>query len=453
MTGRKKAESILSRALDALRSAGADQAYARLETGAGALTRFANNYIHQNVESTNTYLSVVAAIGKRLGGAGTNRVDRSGISAVAQQAAAIAGQAAEDDEFPGFPTAPAAEALPEAWDAKTARLTPLARARFAARAVKRATKRSATASGTVSNGQGELAVANTSGAFQYCQVTHFGASCTCMADGAAGSEDVSARCVELARPAMRSFGRDAVTTAMKSRRLKDAEPGEWTVILSPRAAATMLRFLSYLGFNARAHQEGRSCLCGKMGTKVVSEKITLRDDGLSLDGQPFPFDLDGVPRKALKLIESGVARELAYDTRTAAKEGVESTGHSYGPLSSGGASPGHLFLEPGDMSVDEMIASTQKGLFVSRFWYVNVAEPARAVLTGMTRDGLFLISNGRRRHAVHNMRFTESILGALSRVEAVGAETVLVGGGWYGGVISCPALKIEGFRFSGATQF
>jgi predicted Zn-dependent protease len=213
-------------------------------------------------------------------------------------------------------------------------------------------------------------------------------------------------------------------------------------------------FLTYLGFDSMAHQEGRSCLSGKLGTKVASELITLRDDGLDPAAMPLPFDYEGVPRKRLVLIEKGVARELGHNSRTAKKAGTAPTGHSIvGPLSSHGGMPAHVILEPGDATLQQMIAGTQKGLFVNRFWYTNVAEPSKAVITGMTRDGLFLIENGRVAGPVCNMRFTESILEALSRVEAVGAELQGVGGEWDDGLTRVPALKISAFRFTGATEF
>jgi predicted Zn-dependent protease len=168
---------------------------------------------------------------------------------------------------------------------------------------------------------------------------------------------------------------------------------------------------------------------------------------------PLAFDFEGVPRKRLVLIEAGVARELPHSTRTAKKAGAQSTGHSFGPLSAHGGLPLHVVLAPGDAALEAMIASTPKGLLVSRFWYTNVAEPAKAVITGMTRDGLFLIENGRIAGPVCNLRFTESVLDALSRVEAVGAELQGVGGEWDGGLTRVPALKLSAFRFTGATEF
>ncbi len=453
MIGRTRAEKILESALSALERAGAEESHVTLFVEEQGLTRFANNYIHQNVSENDAGLGLVAALGKRLGSAGTNRLDRAGISACAKQAVAIARQSVENPDFPGMVKSGAAPEVADGLDAKTARMSPAGRARIVARATKRSAKKGTSASGKVSSSATEIAVANSAGTVQYCALSGFGATATAMIDGAAGSESWSAGSAAALKAQLGKFGAGAVKTALKARKPKRVEPGEWTVVLAPRAVSEMLDFLSYLGFNSQAHVEGRSCLAGKMGTKVVSEKITLRDDGLAPEGLPLPFDFEGVPRRPLTLIERGVAKELPHSTRTARKMGAELTGHSFGPTSTMGGMPMHLVLDPGEASLDEMIASTEKGLFVSRFWYTNVAEPAKAVITGMTRDGLFLVTKGKLRRAVCNLRFTQSVLEALGNVEMVGSEMVGVGGDWGAGQTRCPALKIRDFRFTGATEF
>lgn len=453
MTGREKSLTLLEKALAELTKAGAKGGLATLHSGESALTRFANNHIHQNVLQENASLSLVAAVGKRLGAAGTNRLDRGGVSACAKQAVAIAKQAADDSEFPGFPAAPAVPEIPAARDAKTAALPPAARAKLVARAVKYAAANGASAAGKVSSGWGEMAIASTAGTRQYSSGTSFAASCTAMIEGAAGSEDWTASAMDTVAAQLENFGRPAVDTALAARKPVRVDAGDWPVVFAPRAVATLVDFLAYLGFEPLAHQENRSCLAGKLGTRIASESITLRDDGLAPEAMPLPFDFEGVPRRPLTLIEAGVARELPHSTRTAKKAGTQSTGHSFGPMSSMGALPMHLVLQPGGATMEAMIASTPKGLFVNRFWYTNVAEPTRAVITGMTRDGLFLIENGKIAGPVCNMRFTESVLDALSRVEAVGSEIQPVGGEWDGGVTRVPALKLSAFRFTGVTEF
>jgi len=453
MIGRDRAEKILDTALSALERAGADEAQVTLSVNDSGLTRFANNYIHQNVHETDSSISLFAALGSRLATSSTNQLDRAGIIAAAKQVVAIAGESAEDPEYPGLVSSPPAQDTSNGFDAKTSRMTPGGRARIVARATKRSIRKGTSASGKVNSGGSEIAIANSAGTVQYCMRSGFGASCTAMIDGAAGSEDWSGTAVGTFKSQLGKFGAQAVRTALKARKPKSVAPGEWTVILSPRAVADMLRFLAHLGFNAQAHIEGRSCLAGRLGTRVVGENITLRDDGLAPEGLPLPFDFEGVARRPLTLIDKGVARELPHSTRTAKKMNAESTGHSFGPASPTGGMPMHLVLEPGEQKLEDMIASVDRGLYVSRFWYTNVAEPTAAVITGMTRDGLFLITRGKLRRAACNMRFTQSVLEALNNVEAVGSELVGVGGDWGAGQTRCPALRIASFRFTGSTGF
>lgn len=456
MIGREKTLAILDRALAELTKAGAKSAYVRFSAGTSELTRFANNYIHQNVGEDDAAVTLAAIIGKKVGGASTNILDRAGIAQAARQAVEIAKQAADDPECPGLPgkaLAPEVPEIPGSYDQRTATLLPSARARLVARATKYAKKKGVVASGKVASGSYELALANTNEVRQYTTGSSFSAACTAMVDGAAGSEDWAAGAMGTLEAQLAGFGKEAVDTALAARKPEKVEPGEWTVILAPRAVATIVDFLVYLGFDPQAHQEGRSCLAGKMGTKVVGDKVTIRDDGLDPAAMPMAFDFDGLPRKRLALIENGVARELPYDLRSAKKAGAAPTGHSFGPLSSHGALPMHIVMSPGESTLADMVASTQKGLLVSRFWYTNVAEPTRAVITGMTRDGVFLIENGKIVRPVCNMRYTESAIDALSRVELASSELQGVGGEWDGGMTRVPALKLSSFRFTGVTGF
>ena len=455
MMGREKVFRVLGRALTALEKAGAKAAHVRFQAGSSRLTRFADNHIHQNVAENDASLLLTAVIGSKLGAAGTNRLDSSGIALAAEQAAVIAGRAAEDPEFPGLAdpaAAPDAAEVSEAYDRMTATLSPSACAGLVARATRYAAAKHAAASGKVASGAAELAVANSLGVRQYAAASTFSAACTAMIEGAAGSEEWTAGSVAKLEAHLADFGHDAVDTALAGRKPQKEEPGEWTVILAPRAVSTLIGFLVHLGFDSLAHIENRSFLAGRMGTKVASEKVTILDDGLSPDAMPLPFDFDGVPRRRLTLIESGVARELPHSLRTAKKANTKSTGHSFGPQASG-VIPIHVAMQPGDATLARMVASTERGLLVSRFWYANVAEPSRAVITGMTRDGLFLVEKGRLAGPVCNMRFTESIINALLRVELVGSELQGVGDEWSSGVIRVPALKLSSFRFTGVTEF
>lgn len=192
----------------------------------------------------------------------------------------------------------------------------------------------------------------------------------------------------------------------------------------------------------------------------MSPLISIWDDGLDVSGWPLPFDLEGVPRQRVDIVCDGVAREAVYDRACAAKEGKESTGHAlpvtnpYNPwlnASRLGPIPLHAFMNTGDSELEDLIATTDRGLYVTRFWYTRTVHPREAVVTGMTRDGTFLIEHGELTVPVRNLRFTQSYVGALMGVEAVGRESRRR---WSDpGVCSAPALKLTTFNFTGTTEF
>jgi len=213
----------------------------------------------------------------------------------------------------------------------------------------------------------------------------------------------------------------------------------------------MVRYLSYLGFGALAVQEGRSFMTGKFGQQIVDSRISIVDDGLDATGLPVPFDFEGVPKQRVAIIKNGIANAVVYDSYTAQKEGKKSTGHSRPAPNTSGPFAGNLFMSVGNSSKEEMLKSTEKGLWVTRFHYVNPVHPLKAVLTGMTRDGTFLIENGQLTRAVRNLRFTQSMLDALSNVEMIGDKAQVESG--FLGAICVPALKIHDFHFTGVTEF
>jgi predicted Zn-dependent protease len=190
---------------------------------------------------------------------------------------------------------------------------------------------------------------------------------------------------------------------------------------------------------------------GAFGERLVGENVSLWDDGLDPRGVPMAFDFEGVPKQRVDFFDHGVARSVVYDSFTAGREGKQSTGHALPAPNTWGPMPLNLFLAAGDADPAGLLRGIERGLWVTRFHYVNVVHPTRAILTGMTRDGTFLIENGELTRPVHNLRFTQSALDALSSVEAIGRDAVMlqdeVGG-------TCvPALRIGSFAFSSATEF
>jgi PmbA protein len=187
---------------------------------------------------------------------------------------------------------------------------------------------------------------------------------------------------------------------------------------------------------------------------VMGENISIWDDGLSPAGMRMPFDYEGVPKQQVSLIDKGVAKGVVWDTYCAGKQGgdARSTGHALPAGATIGPMPLNLFMAPGGATRDEMIASTKRGIWVSRFWYTRTVHPLNVVTTGMTRDGTFLIEDGKVVGPVRNLRFTQGYVDALNHADLVGRDTMLVLGDLGGGVRSVPALKLAQWEFTGVSE-
>jgi PmbA protein len=255
----------------------------------------------------------------------------------------------------------------------------------------------------------------------------------------------SVNCEEIANEAIRK--------ARLGENPGDGEPGEYTVILDPYVTADLLEMMAIDGMSALACQEERSWLNGRIGQKILSEAVSIVDDGLDPSGIPSPFDYEGQGKRQVPIVENGICRGPVFDSYTAGRQpGARSTGHAtepsptdrYGPL------PMNLFLRPGTSNVEDMIASTERGLYITRFWYTRSVHPRDVVVTGMTRDGTFLVRNGEITGAVKSMRFTQSYVDALSRTVAIGNVPRILRSG--PATLSVPALKLDRFQFTSATR-
>ncbi|MBM3275324.1 MAG: TldD/PmbA family protein, partial [Candidatus Sericytochromatia bacterium] len=246
-------------------------------------------------------------------------------------------------------------------------------------------------------------------------------------------------------------GHEAIATAVRGRGPVGVEPGPWTVVLEEYAVADMLAYLAFIGLGAMSYQQGASFASGRLGELVCAQAVSIWDDGLDAHGVVSPFDYEGVPRRNVSLIDRGVARNVVYDSFTASRQARESTGHALPAPNPFGPFPCNMFMAGGDATREGLLKGIDRGLWVTRFHYVNVMDPKAAVITGMTRNGTFLIEDGQLARPVKNLRFTEEILGALSRVTSVSRDTRLLPA-WFG-AIRCPAIRIDGFTFSGKTAF
>jgi PmbA protein len=297
----------------------------------------------------------------------------------------------------------------------------------------------------------EVVVSNSLGIFAYHPTTYADLNSVVMSDNSSGY--ASALVLDVNDLDFEAIGQEALEKCVQSQNPRTLDPGEYPVILEPYAVQDMVRMMAYTGLSAVAVQEGRSFMVGKIGQQMLDSRVSIQDDGLNLDGIPWPFDFEGVPKQRVNFFENGVARGVVYDSYRAAKEGKQSTGHALPAPNAFGPLPLNTFFAPGDATLEEMVASTKRGIYVTRFHYTRPAEPTRVVITGMTRDGTFLVENGEIAFPIKNLRFTQGYLEALNHVEAIGRDTRLLSG--MGGIVrdSVPALKLGKFTFTGATEF
>jgi predicted Zn-dependent protease len=245
-----------------------------------------------------------------------------------------------------------------------------------------------------------------------------------------------------------AIGREAAERTSAMRDPVELPAGDYPVVLDHYAVVDLADWLGYLGFSALAVEEDRSFFVP--GKTVASALVTITDDATDMAGTPTSFDYEGVPTQRVTLLECGVCRDVVHDNQTAARAGRESTGHGLPAPNPWGPFPVHMSVAPGETPRDELIGGLGRGLLVTRFWYTNVVQPKQVIVTGMTRDGLFLVEDGRIKAPVRNLRFTQDYLAALSGVEAVSQERRALEG--FLGTAIVPALRLASFSFTGATQ-
>jgi PmbA protein len=429
----------------------ADQTEVLVLAGDSYLTRFANSSIHQNVAETDSEVRIRVVLGQRVGVATTNRLEDEALAEALERALTIARLQPENPDFRSLP-GPLPISKVTGFSESTAGCTPVQRAQGVGTICGIARAAGVVASGAFTTATFELGVANSLGTFAYYPATYADINTVAMSDTSAGY--ASALAMDVSALDFEALGREAVEKCLHSQNPRPLPPGEYTVILEPYAVQDLVQMLAWTGLGAVGFQEGRSFMVGKIGQRIADPRISLWDDGMDPTGLPWPFDFEGVRKQRVDFIEKGVARGVVYDSYRAGKEeGRESTGHALPAPSALGPFPMNTFFAPGEATPEEMIASTERGVYVTRFWYTRPVEPARVVITGMTRDGTFLIENGEIAHPVKNLRFTQSYLEALNQVDMIGREVKLLLGLGDIGRDSVPALKVDRFTFTGATEF
>ena len=415
------------------------------------LTRFANNQIHQNVAEQDLRVTLHVAFDGRVGKATTNDVTDEALARAVADAEALARCAPEDPGFPGFGGRHAIQPIPEAAVARTLGFGPGDRARVVGHACRDAAALGLTASGSFATGLKQLAIADSTGGWAYHAGTlaHFNG--VVMGDDSSGwAADTSLDAGQIDGAAL---AHEAIEKCRRAAHPGELEPGAYTVILEPYAVHELLQQLAR-GFAADEVREGKTFLSGRVGEAMVAPTVSIWDDPRDLAGVPAPFDHEGVPTTRAALFTQGVAGEPVSDMRSAKDAGRPSTGHHFngGAFWSAGPVPRNLFLAPGDATPEGMLAATERGIWVTRFHYVNQLDPRATTLTGMTRDGTFWVEDGKIVRPLRNMRFTHAVLAALRDADMIGRDTKLLPN-YFGGGNRVPALRIRNFRFTGKTTF
>jgi len=445
LIGRDAFERVAKAALDL---PGADGVEVLLIHEWGGLTRFASSEIHQSTWTEDTGLRVRVVAGGRIGVAATNDFSEAGARRAAESAKEMAGVVSPDPFFGGL--APPAEVPPTGgFDESTARVTPERRSEGVAALVAQCAPGFA-AAGAFETTAVEVGVATTEG--QLCWAPATQTSLTTVVtggDGGAGFAETFARRADEIDPEV--IGRRAAGKARDSQNPQPLDPGTYAVVLEPNAVSTLVGFLAYMGFGGRSIAEGRSCFSGKEGLQVATPGITIYDNATGADTIGVPFDFEGTPRRRVDLVKEGVFLDGVYDLRTAKQAGKETTGHALPAPNPEGPFPLNLYMETGDALPEDMISATDRGLLVTRFHYSNVVHPVDSTITGMTRDGTFLIENGEVKHPVTNFRFTQSILEALSAVSMVGRDSELASEFFFS-ASRVPGLKVDQFQFTGRSD-
>ena len=425
----------------------ADEIELLISGGQSALTRFANNTIHQNVAEHTLQISVRAVVDGRTARAVTNKIDDESLRRVAATAARLA---KNQPEYPDLlpMLGPQKYKRVARFFPATAAATPQDRARAVKRVCQMAEKNKQTAAGIFTTGEVQSLLANSKGLFATYEETDAEFSVTILESNSSGWAKANSPDVREIHPDM--LAASASGKAADSRSPQELAPGHYTAILEPSAVLDLVGFLFY-DFAGTAVLDKRSCFNDRMGKKIFGGNITLWDDVYHPLQAGAPYDGEGFPRQKVLLVDSGVPKNLVYARATAKKMKTKPTGHGFALPNEYGEAPMNLVFAGGDKSVDEMIRSTERGILVTRLWYIREVDPYAKILTGMTRDGTFLVENGRVAGGIRNFRFNQSILEMLSSVDMLGPAVRAAGEESFEMVV--PAMKVRNFHFSEVTKF
>jgi PmbA protein len=443
----RELRQIVGTVLRLAKTVGAEETEVHVDEVADALTRFANNGIHQNVAEHGLTVSVRTVVDGRTARATTNRVDEDSLRSAIEGSLSLAASQPKNPLLLAMP-GPQKYRLVNRFVKHTVALTAQDRALAVRRACNLAIKHGQVAAGIYSTGQSQTAVGNSRGLFATYRESHAEFSITMQEKPAASWAKANSADVQKFDPQ-----RLAARASEKAHLAVDPQElpaGRYTVILEPAAVLDLVGFLFY-DFAATALQDKRSCLNDRMGKPLFGKSISIYDDVYHPLQLGAPFDGEGMPRQKVQLVDRGVPKNLVYSRASAKSAGKRPTGHGFALPNEFGEAPVNLVFDGGDSSLQEMIASTDHGLLVTRLWYIREVDPYEKIMTGMTRDGLYLVEKGRAVSAVRNFRFNQSLLEMLRNVELLGPAVRATGEEAFEMVV--PAMKVRDFHFSEVTKF
>lgn len=415
------ADRLLAPARAALRDAPADEADIHVHRRRAAITRYSHSSIHQNAVSDETHATVRAIVGRAVGIVTTNSLEVPDLRRALADAASLARASRPDEEWPGVAD-PEPIAETSSFHEETATTTAQTQADWIG-AVCAAVPTGMRAAGTSQIEVTEDAVANTRGVAAYAPATMAYLRALVLSDTYVGSgyaEELSMR-VDALHP--KAIAARAAEKCALDRDRTQLAPGDYEAVFEELAVAEVLRILSLTGLGAQSVREGRSFMSGHIGERVTGENFTLLDQAMDARTIAVPFDVEGTPTQKVTLVERGVARGPVYDRTSAKAMGTRSTGHAGDPSRyAAGGHAGHLAMAGGPATREALIGAVQRGVLITRFHYTNTPDPRAATMTGTTRDGTFLIEDGKITRALANVRYTMSALDLFSGIDLLGPQ-------------------------------
>ena len=425
----------------------ADETEVDIGANTDTLTRFANNTIHQHVAEQVLGISLRVVVDGRTARSTTNKTDEESLKRAISAAMNLARNQPRNPDLLPMPRSQKYQKVARFFPA-TAEATAEERARAVTKVCRMAEKRKQTAAGIFVSGMSQMALANSRGLFAHYEQTRSEFSVTILekdSSGWAKSNSPDIRTIDSEALADRASRKCA-----DSRSPREIPAGRYVTILEPPAVLDLVGFLFY-DFAGTAVQDKRSCLTGRMGKRLFGDNITIWDDVYHPLQTGTQYDGEGVPRQKVLLVDRGVPKNLVYARATAKKMKAKPTGHGFSLPNEYGEAPMNLVFAGGDKPVDEMIKTTERGILVTRLWYIREVDPYEKILTGMTRDGTFLIEEGRIVGGLRNFRFNQSVIEMLSNVLMLGTPMRAAGEESFEMVV--PAMKIRDFHFSEVTKF